>query len=80
VRMTLTLSKWGLGSPLGLPKFQNSIAEVKTPRLEAFLMSLEIYWSANVENGLAWAIWTFIAQVMTKRRVRNQTGNLTPDH
>jgi hypothetical protein len=26
VRMTLTLPKWGLGSPLGLPKFQNSIA------------------------------------------------------
>ncbi len=32
------------------------------------------------ENGLAWAIWTFVTQVMAKRRARNQTGNLTPDH
>ncbi len=43
VRMTLTLPKWGLGSPSRLSKFQSSIAGVKTPRLEAFFMSLEIY-------------------------------------
>ncbi len=53
VRMTLTLPKWGLGSPSGLPKLQSSIAGVKTPRLEAFLISLEIYRSVDVENGLA---------------------------
>jgi len=41
--MTLTLPKWGLGSPPGLSKFQNSIAGVKTPLLEAFFMSLESY-------------------------------------
>jgi len=29
VRMTLTLPKWGLGSPLGLLKLQSSIAGVK---------------------------------------------------
>jgi len=58
VRMTLTLSKWGLGSPSGLPKLQSSIARVKTPCLEAFFISLKIYWSVDVENGLAWAIWT----------------------
>jgi len=41
VRITLTLPKWGLGSPLGLSKFQSLIAGVKMPRLEAFLASLE---------------------------------------
>jgi hypothetical protein len=54
--MTLTLPKWGLGSPLGLPKFQSLIAGVKTSRLEAFFISLEIYWNVDVENGLAWAL------------------------
>ncbi len=53
VRMTLTLPIWGLGSPPGLPKLQNSIAGVKTPRIEVFPISLENYRSAGVENGLA---------------------------
>ncbi len=43
VRMTLTLPKWGLGSPPGLSKLQSSIARVKTPRLEMFFMSWESY-------------------------------------
>jgi hypothetical protein len=30
VRMKLTLPKWGLGSPTGLPKFQSSIVGVST--------------------------------------------------
>jgi hypothetical protein len=51
--MTLTLPKWGLGSPLGLPKLQSLITRVKTPRLEVFFMSLENYQSVDVENGLA---------------------------
>jgi hypothetical protein len=51
--MTFTLPKWGLGSPLGLSKFQSSIIGVKTPRLEAFFMSFESYWIVDVENGLA---------------------------
>jgi hypothetical protein len=80
VRMTLTLPKWGLGSPLGLPKLQSSIVRVKTHRFETFFMTLESYWSVNVENDLAWAIWTSSAQVMAKRRARSQTGSLTPDH
>jgi hypothetical protein len=42
-RMRLTLPKLGLGSPSGLSKLQSSIAEVKTPRLEAFFISLESY-------------------------------------
>jgi len=40
--MTLTLPKWGLGSPPGLPKFQSSITGAKTPCLEAFF----IHWKA----------------------------------
>jgi hypothetical protein len=51
--MTLTLPKWGLGSPLGLPKLQSLIAGVKTARLKAFFISLKRYQSADVENGLA---------------------------
>jgi len=51
--MTLTLPKWGLGSPSRLPKLQSSIARVKTPCLEAFFISLESYQSVYVENGLA---------------------------
>ncbi len=74
VRMTLTLPKWGLGSPLGLPKLQSSIAGVKTPCLETFFMSLKSYWSVDVENGLTWAIWTYAAQVMAKRWGRSQIG------
>jgi hypothetical protein len=35
------------------PKLQNSIAGVKTPRIEAFFISLENYQSVNVENRLA---------------------------
>ncbi len=51
--MRLTLPKWALGSPEGLPKFQSSIAGVKTPCIEAFFISLESYQSVDVENGLA---------------------------
>jgi hypothetical protein len=71
VRMKLTLSKWGLGSLLGLTKLQSSIAKVKTPRNGMFFISLESYQSVDVENGLAWAIWTFAAHVMAKRKARN---------
>jgi hypothetical protein len=80
VRMTFTLPKWGLGSPTGLPKLQSRIAGVKTPRIGVFFISLESYESVDVENELAWAIWTSAAQVIWKRRAGNQTGNLTPDH
>jgi hypothetical protein len=53
VRMRLTLRKWKLGSPLGLPKLQSSIARVKTPCIGAFFISLEIYQSVDVENEVA---------------------------
>jgi hypothetical protein len=79
-RMTPSLPKWGLGSLLGLLKFQSSIAGVKTPCIELFFISLESYQSVDVENGLAWATWTSTAQVMTKRKVGSQIGNLIPNH
>jgi hypothetical protein len=65
-RMTLTLPKWGLGSPPGVLKLQSSIAEVKTPRIEALFISLENYRGVDVKNGLLRAIWISSAQVMPK--------------
>jgi hypothetical protein len=61
-------------------QIQSSIAGVKTPRHDVFFIFLERPWSVDVENGLAWAIWTYVAQVMGKRRAGSQTGSLTPDH
>jgi hypothetical protein len=80
VRMTLTLPKWGLGSPPRLPKVESWITRIKKPCIGVFFISLESYESVDVENELAWAIWTSAAQVIWKRRAGNQTGNLTPDH
>jgi hypothetical protein len=80
VRMRLTLPKVGTWSPPRLPELQTSIAEVKTPRLEVFLILLERPWSVDVENGLAWAIRTSATQFMVERRARSQIDNLTPDH
>jgi hypothetical protein len=53
---------------------------IKTPRIGVLFISLESYQSVDVENGLAWAIWTSIALVMAKRKAKSQIGNLTPDH
>jgi hypothetical protein len=78
--MKLTLSKLGLGSPSGFLKLQSSIAGVKTPCIGVFFISLESYQNENVENGLAWAIWTSVAQVMAKKRAGSQIGSLTPGH
>jgi hypothetical protein len=84
VRMRFTLPKWGLGSPPRLLKLQSSIVGVKTPCIEAFFISLESYQSVDVENELAWAIWTSTAQIMAKGKTKSQTGsqtdNLTSDH
>jgi hypothetical protein len=48
--MRLTLSKWGLENPPGPPKFQSSIAGVKTLHLKVFLISLESYQNVDVEK------------------------------
>jgi hypothetical protein len=66
--MKLTLPKVGTWGLPGLLQLQSSIVEVKTPCLEVFFIPLERPWSVDVENGLAWAIRTFAAQVMVERR------------
>jgi hypothetical protein len=78
--MKLALPKVGTWSPPGLPKFQSSIAGVKTPCLDVFFIPLERSSSVDVENGLAWAIQTSAAQVMVERKAGSQIGNLTPNH
>jgi hypothetical protein len=80
VKIRFTLPKWGLGSLLGFPKVQSLIAKVKTPRIGAFFITLESYWSIDVQNGLSWPIWTSATQVMAKRKVGSQIGSLTPNH
>jgi hypothetical protein len=80
VRMHLTLPKVGKWSPPWLPKTQKTIWGVKSPCLYAFFISMERSWSVDAQNGLAWAIWTFVAQVMGKRGARSQTVSLTLDH
>jgi hypothetical protein len=80
VRMRLALPKSGNLESSGTLKTQSSIAGVKRPHLEVFFISLERSRSVDVENGLACAIPTSVAQVMVERRARSQIGNLTPDH
>jgi hypothetical protein len=83
VRSPLTLPKMGLGSPPKLSKTQSAITGVKTPCIEVFFILLQSSWNLDVQNGLAWAIWTFAAQVMGERRAgsqTSQTGSLTPDN
>jgi hypothetical protein len=74
------LEKLKVWSPPGLPNVQSSTARPKTPRIEAFLVSLKRSWNIDIENGLALTIRTSAAQVMGKRKAESQTGNLTPDH
>jgi hypothetical protein len=45
-----------------------------------FLVSLERSWNVDIENALAFSIWTSAAQVMGKGRAGSQTDSLTPDH
>ncbi len=59
------------------PKFSESNCGGQTHWIEEFLISLEISWNMNVWNGLTWPIWTLSTQVITKKRVRSQIGNLT---
>ncbi len=64
----------------GTLKNSESIAGVKTPCIGVFSISIERSWNVDVQNGLAWAIWISVAQVMGKRRAGSQTGSLTLDH
>ncbi len=67
------LEKLGIWSPSGLPNVQISTSRGKTPRIGVFLMSLERSWNVDIENALALAIRTSVAQVMGKRRAGSQT-------
>jgi len=80
VRMKLTPPKVGSWSPPRLLKIQSSSSRVKTPRIEVLFISMERSWSVDAQNGFTCAIWTFVAQVMGKRKAGSQTGNLIPDH
>jgi hypothetical protein len=44
------------------------IARVKTLCIGVFSIKLENYRSVDVENGLAWAIWTSTTQVMEEKK------------
>ncbi len=74
------LEKVRISSPPRLPNVQSSTARPKTPRIEVFLVSVERSWNVDIENALALAIQTSVAQVMGKRRAGSQTASLTPDH
>jgi hypothetical protein len=80
VKVKPTLPKVGSWSLPGLLKTYSSISGVKYPRNWVFFRSLERSWSVDVQNDLAWTIWTSSAQVMGKRRAMSQTSSLTPDH
>jgi hypothetical protein len=62
------LEKVRIWNPLGLPNVQSSTARPKAPRIGVFLVSLKSSWSVDIENGLALAIWTSVAQVMGKKK------------
>jgi hypothetical protein len=84
VRMNIHTPKWtsiiGSWSPGGLSKLQRVITRVKTHLLVELFISLESYWNLDVQNGLAWPIWTSTTQVMAKRKAGSQTGSLIPNH
>jgi hypothetical protein len=70
-------SRW---TPSGLLKLQREISKSKTLFLVDFFIPLKIYWKVDVQNGLAWPIWTFETQVMAKRKAGSQIASLTPNH
>jgi hypothetical protein len=60
--------------------FKVGLHGLKHLALGCYLYHWKSYESVDVENELAWAIWTYVAQVMCKRRVGSQTGSLTRNH
>jgi hypothetical protein len=57
------------------PEFRGQIS-----LYSSVLYAIRKSWSVDVQNGLAWAIWTSVAQVMGKRRAGSQTDSLTLGH
>ncbi len=78
--MNLHIPKWTLVMGIGLSNFQKTILGVNFHWIEKFLISLEISWNLNVENGFTWPVWVLKTQVMAKWRAGSQIANLTPDH
>jgi len=72
--------KIGTWESSGTPRTLGFDCRGQTPHIGVLFISLESYRSVNVENGLAWAIWTSAAHVMAKRKVGSQIDNLTPNH
>jgi hypothetical protein len=58
--------KMGTWESSETPKVSKFHCKGQTPRIWVLFISLKSYRSVDVENGLAWAIWTFEAQVMEK--------------
>jgi hypothetical protein len=72
--------KWEFGVLRDSQKFRRWLHGSKHLALRCSLYRWKISWSVDVQNGLAWVIWTSSAQVMGKRRAGSQTGSLTPNH
>jgi hypothetical protein len=72
--------KWEFGVLRDSRNFRARQQRAKHLSLRCSLNRWKGFGSVDVENGLAWAIWTFVAQVMGKRRAGSQTGSLTPNH
>jgi hypothetical protein len=49
----------GTWESFGTPENLECNCRGQTPCIELFFISLEKSWSVDVQNGLAWAIWTF---------------------
>jgi hypothetical protein len=62
---TLEMGTW---ESFETPKISEFDYMGQNTSLEVFFISLESYQSVDVENGLAWAIWTSAAQVMAKKK------------
>jgi len=75
VRIKFTLPKSGNLESSETPKnLELDFRGQSTSHWGFFFILLESSWNVDVQNGLAWAIWTSAAQVMGKRRGKSQTG------
>ncbi len=74
------LEKVGIGVLRDSRKLRRRFGRPKHLALGCFWWHWKRSWNLDIENALAFSIWTSAAQVMGKRRVGSQTGSLTPDH
>jgi len=64
--------KWGFGVLRDSRMFRARQQGPKHLALGVFLVSLESSWNVDIENALAFSIWTSVSQVMGKRRAGSQ--------